>query len=71
MTIGHTASTSPVGEEPQRHADIEAGHADNEGALDLLREWLADESGYDESVWTRLHDAIEAHRLSARRRFRD
>lgn len=41
---------------------------------DILRaidEWLSDESGYDEKVWPELKKAIEANRLSARKRFRD
>ncbi|HLH22493.1 MAG TPA: hypothetical protein VK066_08210 [Chloroflexota bacterium] len=41
----------------------------NEAARLLLREWLADESGYDEATWPIARRAIEAHRLSTRPRF--
>lgn len=43
----------------------------NEAAIQLLDEWLADESGYDEEVWPRVKAAIEENRLSYRRRFND
>jgi len=43
----------------------------NRAALQLLRQWLADDSGYDTRVWPALKDAIEEHRLSDRRRFGD
>ena len=45
--------------------------AQNEAAIRLLHQWLADESGYDERVWPRLKEAIEADRLSDRKRFSD
>ena len=35
----------------------------------LLRDWMEDESGYDEKAWPRLKQAMEANRLSDRRRF--
>lgn len=38
-------------------------------AVHLLKTWLQDESGYDEETWPKLKNAIEAHRLSHRRRF--
>lgn len=37
----------------------------------LLREWLADESGYDERVWPTVKLAVEENRLSDRPRFAD
>lgn len=43
----------------------------NKAALGLLKTWLADESGYDEQVWPGIKKAIEEHRLSARKRFRE
>ena len=43
----------------------------NAAARALLREWLADESGYDEAVWPRVKQAIETNRLSSRPRFDD
>lgn len=44
--------------------------AKNEAAVRLLKEWLRDESGYDEETWPKLKEAIEANRLSYRSRFR-
>ena len=38
-------------EEPQKRS--------NEGAIRLLNEWMADESGYDEKVWPVLKQDIE------------
>ena len=43
----------------------------NARALQLVREWLADESGYDEEVFPILKAELEADRLSYRRRFRE
>lgn len=45
--------------------------AKKEKLKELLDEWLADESGYDESVWPRLKAAIEENRMSERKRFDD
>jgi len=42
--------------------------ARNQAAMRLLREWMADDSGYDAKVWPSLKDAIERDRLSYRRR---
>ena len=49
---------------------IEPQKGSNEGAIRLLNEWMADESGYDEKVWPVLKQAIEKNRLSRRKRFR-
>ena len=43
----------------------------NEAALRLLRQWMADKSGYDEETWPVLKKAIEENRLSRRKRFHD
>jgi hypothetical protein len=43
----------------------------NARALQLVREWLADESGYDEEVFPVLKAELEADRLSYRRRFKE
>jgi hypothetical protein len=43
--------------------------AKNEAARRLIREWLADESGYDEATWPVAQRAIEENRLSPRPRF--
>jgi len=51
--------------------DDEVHRAKNEAAIQLLHEWLEDESGYDERAWPRLKEAIEEDRLSYRKRFSD
>jgi hypothetical protein len=51
--------------------DLAIQRKKNQKALALLREWLADESGYDERTWPILKKAIEENRLSSRKRFRD
>ncbi len=43
--------------------------AKNKAAVRLMKEWLKDESGYDEETWPRLKETIETNRLSSRRRF--
>jgi hypothetical protein len=43
----------------------------NAAAIELLHQWLEDESGYDERAWPRLKEAIEQDRLSERKRFSD
>jgi hypothetical protein len=60
-----TEATSPPTEGP------ECQRAKNEAAIQVLNEWLADESGYDETVWPIAKQAIETNRLSARPRFHD
>jgi hypothetical protein len=51
--------------------EIAAQRKKNEAARELLRQWMADESGYDEATWPILRAAIEEDRLSPRKRFRD
>ncbi len=41
----------------------------NQLAIRLLKEWLADESGYDEGAWPIVKAAIDENRLSDRKRF--
>jgi|GEM_PF-3172843 len=51
-------------------ADLDGGvRARNARALQLLREWLADDSGYDEEVFPILKAELEADRPCYRRRF--
>lgn len=45
--------------------------AKNQAAIQLIDQWLADESGYDEEAWPILKQTIEENRLSARKRFHD
>lgn len=52
-------------------ADRAAQRQKNEAARQILREWLADESGYDEDVWPQVKQIIEDNRLSMRSRFGD
>lgn len=40
-----------------------------ERAVALLREWLADESGYDEAIWPEVRRMIDEDRLSDRELF--
>jgi len=41
----------------------------NEATKQLILEWLADDSGYDEEAWPILKKTIEENRLSKRKRF--
>ena len=43
----------------------------NQAALKLLREWMADTSGYDEENWPKVKQIIEENRMSERKRFAD
>jgi thioredoxin-like negative regulator of GroEL len=52
-------------------ADVAAQRHKNEAARRLLQEWLADDSGYDEEVWSKVKQLIEENRLSPRKRFCD
>jgi hypothetical protein len=51
--------------------DEEVLRAKNEEAIQVLHQWLEDDSGYDERVWPRLKAALEEDRLSDRKRFSD
>ena len=42
-----------------------------QAARQLLREWLADTSGYDEEAWPKVKKILEENRLSPRSRFSD
>ncbi len=52
-------------------AEVAAQRHKNEAARRLLQEWLADDSGYDEEVWSKVKQLIEENRLSPRKRFCD
>lgn len=43
----------------------------NQSAINLLNEWLADESGYDERAWPAARKSIANNALSSRKRFDD
>jgi hypothetical protein len=61
----------------QAQKQVEQAHrsaAPNESnvkAIQLLEEWLTDESGYDEETWPELKAALERDRLSDRKLFVD
>lgn len=61
----------PAEAENAKSSDIAVQQEKNEAAIELLAEWLADESGYDEETWPKVKQAIEENRLSRRRRFDD
>jgi len=41
----------------------------NEMAIRLIEDWMADQSGYDETIWGSLKRSIEDNRLSERKKF--
>ncbi|MCI0489141.1 MAG: hypothetical protein L0229_21320 [Blastocatellia bacterium] len=41
----------------------------SEACIQLLNEWLADESGYDEENWPKIKAMIEENRISSRTLF--
>ncbi len=53
------------------YLDAALQRARNQSAINLLNEWLANESGYDERVWSVAKNAIAENALSARKRFDD
>jgi hypothetical protein len=55
---------------PVANGDVKSRHR-NEAARQLLREWRADTSGYDEEAWPKVKRIIEENRLSARSKFGD
>jgi len=61
------SSISPAGYKT-KVASKEPQKEDNEGAIKLLLEWLADDSGYDARVWPQIKQSLEENRLSERRR---
>ena len=58
-------------EKPSTHTKGKTPRQRNATARQLLRAWLADESGYDEETWPRLKQALEISRSGHRRLFRD
>ena len=56
---------------PEANLDDEDLRARNTRAAELVREWLADESDYDATVFPILKAEMEADRLSYRRRFKE
>jgi hypothetical protein len=53
------------------HLDLDDIRKRNAAARQLLQEWLADASGYDEETWPLLQERLEAERAApARKLFR-
>ena len=65
---GRPVKKIPSAVEKQRLAEVKER---NQVALQLVCAGLEDESGYQESVWPKLKQAMEDDRLSERRRFSD
>ena len=53
-----------------QYFDADLQRARNQSAINLLNEWLADESGYDERAWPAAKKAIAENALSSRKRLR-
>lgn len=67
-------SREPITEERREGTavlDATLQRARNQSAINLLNDWLADESGYDERVWPTARKAITENALSSRKRFDD
>ena len=56
---------------PEANLEDEDLRTRNARAAELVREWLADESDYDATVFPILKAEMEADRLSYRRRFKE
>ena len=69
-TAGRTKPWT-TGQSAYTAAAIAARGQKNEAMRRLLREWLADESGYDEEVWPEVQQLSEDNRFSPRKRFCD
>ena len=39
--------------------------------IEILNQWLADESGYDEEIWPKVKNLLEENRLSNRSLFNE
>ena len=59
-----------TGVQKETGGDIATGK-DVESRMQLLDEWMNDESGYDEKNWPEIRSAIEKNRFSLRRRFHE
>src|SRR5947209_627594 len=69
QVIGHRPKAKP-----NDRAPVEAPLSARERAekvIQLLDEWMADESGHDEEMWPKLKAVLEEDRLSSRPLFRE
>jgi len=69
--IQDASTVSQRTQEAPTAAEVAVQRQKNEAARHLLQEWLADDSGYDEEVWSKVKQLIEENRLSPRKRFCD
>jgi hypothetical protein len=69
--VQDASAVSQRKQEAPTAAEVAAQRHKNEAARRLLQEWLADDSGYDEEVWSKVKQLIEENRLSPRKRFCD
>ena len=68
MTQGTISAEMPIeAAAPVAFSSLRLG--DNAAARALLKQWMDDESGYDEKVWPLVKELIEENRLSERKRF--
>ncbi len=63
-------STAP-GPTPDAHDEGGARRRRNAAVIHLIKEWLADESGYDETTWDALKAVMKESRRTSRDLFRD
>ncbi len=59
---------SDVSSGAERAKGSETNRQRNSAALRLVRDWLSDESGYDEETWPQLKRAMEDNRHSSSRK---
>ena len=72
MKSEHPIFPSPTVQEAEAVDELSAAQVTkNEAVIRLLKEWMADESGYDEQIWPIIREIIEENRLSYRARFND
>jgi hypothetical protein len=61
--------------DPKVNADTQAEDSSSSqrskraACIELLNQWLADESGYDEATWPKIKDLLEENRISNRSLF--
>lgn len=63
--------------DPKVNADTEAENSSSSqpskraACIELLNQWLADESGYDEETWPKIKNLLEENRTSNRPLFNE
>ena len=73
MAVNTNVSSTTLGKSdscPKFHDGVlEVQRIKNDVAINLIEGWLADDSGYDESVWETVKASIEKNKLSERKLF--